>query len=215
MIHSWNKFLESHSSLPTVDQVITAAELHPSRVKCIYIFGSRIYGTAKNDSDWDFIIVANNSVEEIELNVGNYNIHVITPDKFKKDLEWHNIRNIECVMAPDWAKLKEDINWNFKIDLVKLRHSISHISSNSWVKAKKKLQAGEYYIGIKSIFHALRIPMFGKQLAEEGKITNWNCANLIWDDLCSKKWTWDELDIKYKSTYNSLMTEFRKFASKF
>jgi predicted nucleotidyltransferase len=215
MIQNWATFLEKNINLPSADDIINASDIHSSRVKCIYIFGSRVYGTATNDSDWDIIMVANNSVEEVEKIVGNFNIHIITPDKFKKDLEWHNIRNIECVMAPDWAKIKEDIDWDFKINLIKLRHSISHISSNSWVKSKKKLQAGEYYIGIKSMFHSLRIPMFGAQLASEGKITNWSCANSIWSELVSKTWTWDELNTNYRERYNNLMTEFRKLASKF
>lgn len=213
--------------IPTAEDIISASGFHPSRVFCIYIFGSRVYGTAGPDSDWDIIMVANNSVDSTELpglKRGLYNIHVYTPKKFKEDLDWHRINNLECIFAPDWAKLKEGIKWELKLDPAKLRHAISHISSNSWVKCKKKLAQDEYYTGIKSLFHAIRIPMFGVQIANFGKIVDFSEANYIWDELTFKdqphymrdksKWTWDELDKKWRATLNSSLTKFRKVASK-
>jgi len=213
--------------IPTAEEIISASGLHPSRVFCIYIFGSRVYGTSGSNSDWDIIMVANNSVESTELpglKRGLYNIHVYTPKKFKEDLEWHRINNLECIFAPDWAKLKEDIKWDFKLDSSKLRHAISHISSNSWVKCKKKLEQGDYYIGIKSLFHSIRIPMFGVQIAKFGKIVDFSEANYIWDDLTFKdkpqylrdksQWTWSELDKKWRPVVNEVLTDFRKLASK-
>ena len=133
-----------------ISKIISASGIHPSRIFNIYLFGSRIYGTSTPNSDWDVVIVANNSVESIEVKAGDWNIHIFTPDKFQKDLEWHMPKNLECFFAPHWAKLKEDKKFQLKLDLNKLRHSVSHVSSNSWVKAKKKLLvSGEYNIGIK------------------------------------------------------------------
>ena len=126
---------------PTLDTIIKASKIHPSRVFNVYIFGSQVYGTATSDSDWDIIMVANNSVESTEIRNGLFNIHVYTPNKFQADLDWHRINNLECIFAPDWARLKETIDYKstLKLDLAKLRHATSHISSNSWVKCKKKL----------------------------------------------------------------------------
>lgn len=211
--------------VPTLDTIIKASGIHPSRVFCVYIFGSQVYGTSNRDSDWDVIMVANNSVESTELRKGLFNIHVYTPNKFKADLDWHRINNLECIFAPDWAKLKESIKWEFKLDLAKLRHATSHVSSNSWVKCKKKLTiADEYYTGIKSLFHSIRIPMFATQVATSGRITDFSCANFIWDKLIFKsepmymrdrmKWTWDDLDTEFRPILNEVMTDFRKVAGK-
>lgn len=212
-------------TVPTLDTVIKASGLHPSRVFNVYIFGSQVYGTSNQDSDWDIIMVANNSVESTELRKGLFNIHVYTPNKFQADLDWHRINNLECIFAPDWAKLKETIKFDFKLDLAKLRHATSHISSNSWVKCKKKLLvADEYYTGIKSLFHSIRIPMFATQISTSGKITDFTCANWIWDKLTFKsepmymrsrmKWSWDDLDNEFGPIHSQVMTEFRKVASK-
>ena len=192
--------------------IIRNSGIHPSRIFNIYLFGSRVYKTSDKNSDWDVIMIANNSVDSTELRRGLYNIHVYTPSKFKFDLDNHRINNLECIYSPDWAKIKETIDFTyFKINPVKLRHSISHVSSNSWVKCKKKLK-DEYYIGIKSLFHSLRIPMFGFQMAKNGKIYDYECANYLWDKIKDKRWTWSEIDIEFREFHNKILSDFRKVA---
>ena len=202
----------------TIEEIIKASGLHPTRVQNIYIFGSRVYGNATNNSDWDILIIAKTSSPEREIRIqiengDDLNIHILTSDRFILGLTAHNIRNIECIMAPDWAKLKEDINFNFQLKLSSLRHEVSRMNSNSWVKCKKKLNQGDYYIGVKSIWHSMRIVMFGSQIARYGKIIDWGCANKIWDEIKSKKWTWEELDDRFRKYNNELLSGFRIFAS--
>lgn len=203
--------------VPSLDEIIRVSKIHPSRIFNVYLFGSRVYETNTDKSDWDIIMVANNSVESTEIKHTLYNIHIYTPDKFKADLDWHRINNLECIFAPDWAKLKEDKQFEFKLDLAKLRHASSHISSNSWVKCKKKLEAGEYNTAIKSFFHSIRIPMFATQIAREGRISDFKVANFIWNRLTlsnTKDWDWDTLNEEFRSTYNLMLSLFRKVTTK-
>ena len=196
-----------------LEEVIKATGLHETRIQNVYVFGSRIYLTASETSDWDLLVIAKTPYPEKELVVGNFNIHILTLDRFLEGLKQHNIGRIECLLSP--IKLKEEIKIPLEIKIPSLRHSISHICSNSWVKAKKKLEIGEYYIGIKSLFHSLRIAMFGIQLMNYGQIKDWNCANYLWDKLQSKIWTWQELDQEFRLQKNKLMTEFRKLTIKY
>ena len=201
--------------VPTLDTIIKMSGIHPTRIFNVYLFGSQLYHTSNDNSDYDYIIIANNSVESTEVRRGLFNIHIYTPDKFISDLNWHRINNLECIYAPNWAKLKETIKFDdFKIDKNKLRHAISHISSNSWVKCRKKLDEREYYIGIKSLFHSIRIPMFGIQIAKSGRITDFSCANHIWDKLRKKHWNWSELDTEFRPILNQTLSEFRKSSPK-
>lgn len=198
-----------------IEDIIKASGLHQSRIFNITIFGSRVYGTHTDNSDWDIIIVAKNSVESIEIKSDLYNIHIYTPDKFKQDLDWHMPKNLECLFAPDWAKLKEDLKFDFKLNIPKIRHATSHVSSNSWVKCKKKLQiANEYNIGVKSLFHAIRIPMFSTQIVNFGEIRDFQCANWIWNKIKEKEWKWEELDKEFRELHNSTLTDFRKVTTK-
>jgi len=187
-------------------EVIEKSGLHPERVINVYLFGSRCYGTESNDSDYDILIIAKTPWPEREIISGNYNIHILSMDRFLEGLKTHNIRNIECLFSPiKFITQKIDYIVNIK----GLRHSISHIVSNSWVKARKKIENGEYYIGTKSLFHSIRILMFGQQLAEKGYIHDWKCANDVWIEIKSKEWTWEELNKKYCELKNKLATEFR------
>ncbi len=189
-----------------IHEVIFKSGLHQTRVINIYLFGSRIYGTASDESDYDILIIAKTPWPEREIKVDNYNIHILSMDRFMDGLKQHNIRNIECLFSPI-KFVSQGID--YKVNNKGIRHSISHTVSNSWVKAKKKIEKGDYYKGIKSLFHSLRISMYGKQLCEKGHIYDWKCANYIWEELNSKKCEWEELDNKYRILRNKLSTEFR------
>lgn len=199
---------------PTFDDIIDKCGLHPKRVKAIYLFGSRVYGTDHEDSDWDIKVIANGTRSNIELRRGLHNIHIITPPDFQELVRLHHPGALECYFLPDSAKIYEGVKWDFEYKPGSLRHYFSRVSSNSWVKCKKKLDDREYYIGIKSLFHSIRIPMFGTQIAKHGKITDFSCANDIHDELFSKYWTWDELDERFREVRNNTLTEFRKVTPK-
>jgi predicted nucleotidyltransferase len=195
-----------------INSISKIVNKHPSMIKGCYIFGSRVYKTNNEDSDWDIILVVNNSVPEVEYKDELYNIHLITPDLFEKQIRDNHIRAIECIFAPNWAIIKP-YEYNFIFKGNSFRHNISHTVSNSWVKCKKKLEQGDYYIGIKSLFHSLRIGMFANQFAKNNEI-DFTQANYIWKELTSKNWTWKELDEKYKPLRNQILSDFRLTCSK-
>ena len=185
--------------------------INPSRVFCIYPFGSRCYNTATENSDYDFVIIVKNCAETTEYNLGDINIHIETPKYFREKLNWSDPKYIECIL---WDEpLLKKINHKLVINEPKFRHAISHISSNSWVKAKKKIYQGDVYIGQKSLFHSLRIPMFAIQIMKNGNIVDWECANHYWEDIKTIK-GWDILKKKYQPIKNEIMTEFRKLCNK-
>jgi predicted nucleotidyltransferase len=200
------------NNVPTFDEVCKAVNKRPEFIKGCYIFGSRVYGTASENSDWDIILVANASSPDVEYNVDKFNIHIIVPDLFEKLVRDNHIKAIECIFAPEWAQLKPyPIEFVFKPD--SFRHNISHTVSNSWVKSKKKLTQGDYYIGIKSIYHSLRIASFGIQFAVHRDIV-FSTMNWMWDDLNNRTWTWEELQEKYQPIRNNLLTNFRTLCEK-
>ena len=198
--------------IPTLDDILKTAKIHPLKVKGCYIFGSQVYGTAKRDSDWDIILVANNSVNEQEIKHPIYNIHIITPDHFQKLATDNHIKIIECLFAPQWAILKE-FPLNFKYKEPSFRHNVSHSVSNSWVKAKKKLEVGETYIGIKSLYHSLRMVTFAIQFAET-KCIDFHSTIDLWKDIISTEPNWEVLKDKFQPLRNELLTKFRLSATK-
>jgi hypothetical protein len=187
----------------TTEDIIKAAGMHPLKARNIYIYGSQVYGTARSGSDWDIILVGANLLahEEIRKKIGDelLNIHIITPDKFSEGLKNHDIMNLECIFAPSWAKLQEKISMEeFQVNPKKLIKNNLAQSFSSWKGGKMKLNDGDIYRGLKSIFHSLKMLMFAIQILEHGKIVDYPQANYLYSEIndCDEV-DWDYFKEKY------------------
>lgn len=153
----------------------------------IYLYGSRVYGTSHYDSDFDFLVLANSLDRDREIKNGRYNIHIHTPDKFQDDLWVYNMVNLECVFAPEFARVQETIEYRkaFGFDPIKFKRSILKQSHNSWMKSKMKFREMDIERATKSLFHSMRILLFGIQLLDEGEIFDFSEANYYWEEIRS------------------------------
>lgn len=185
------------------------------KINNIYSYGSVVYNTVSEFSDEDYIIVCDKNVDTFSID--NINITLLTSESFQEKLYNHKIDIMECFFVDEKYK-QENINFNFILDLNKLRRSISAVCSNSFVKCKKKLEIGEDYIGKKSLFHSLRIADYGIQIAKFGKIIDYTkpqsetlkyeSFKVLLDEIMYYP-TWNELKDKYQVIANNLRTEFR------
>jgi predicted nucleotidyltransferase len=192
-------------------------------------FGSRVYGTAREDSDYDYIAVyapgrykfwpeqsPNIHKDDMTWESGNVTIHQWGYREFEDLLnQYSNIEALEVYFHPS-SKLKNNI-WYVR-NLEALRTSISKTSSNSWVKAKKKIWQGDYLLGQKSLFHSLRVLEFGIQIAEWRTIIDFSAANKYWIEIQEiaqhHKDDWGVFYERFHLQHNRLSTEFRKLAPK-
>jgi predicted nucleotidyltransferase len=115
----------------------------------------------------------------------------------------------------------------------KIRKSFSKKASNSFVKCKKKfvVESGKERVGRKSLWHSLRIIMFGIQVATHGYIYDFGEANVYYKDVVlnllpqdcdvftkekcpqdadENEWVWEQYKRKYTSIKNNLMSKFRE-----
>lgn len=178
-------------------------------------YGSRVYQTHMAQSDYDYIaIVPENRRADTgtEYNYDDLNVHIYNRYDFQEQLNRHKIHAMEAYFHPEFT----DRTFKWKLVLPILRDSISGKSSHSFVKAKKKISVEhDFYIGWKSLFHSLRIVMFGTQIASKGKIFDYSAANKHWAEIIeTKEIDWAVLKEKYQPIYNELATEFRKLAPK-
>jgi hypothetical protein len=186
----------------------------------IYHFGSVVYNTINEKSDSDFIVVCKKLPNGGELyNIDYYTFHFHTLKNFELLLELNEIQSLECIFLPNKFKIKETIKFPFVLDKEKLRRSVSTITSNSYVKGKKKLIIqGDYdkYLAIKSIFHSIRIIDFGIQIATENRIINYETCNWIMFDLLKISENkesvelWDIINRKYHEIFRNKSSDFKK-----
>lgn len=187
----------------------------------IYLFGSTVYGTRNINSDNDYIIICKKLPETGTLeNIGNNTFHYHTVGNFNQLLSLNEIQILECLFLPEKYILKRRIIFKTAsyINKENLRRSVSTISSNSWVKGKKKLIIqGDYdkYLAIKSIFHSIRIIDFGIQIATHNEIIDYSSMNYIMFDLLKLSednesiTLWEKINTKYLETFNSKKRLFK------
>ncbi len=187
--------------------------------------GSVVYGTYEEGvSDCDYLVVVDDSCNTIlsDYQKGEFRFEIIdacqlykrkidymfvTQANFITSVRNNEIDRLECL----FSKTGKYYSTMFILDKWKLRKSVSSICSNSWVKAKKKLTVGEDYnlrIAQKSLWHSLRIYMFGIQVARCGSIVDFSEANYLWDEIKNEpNPVWDVYYAKYKPLFNKLRSE--------
>ena len=183
-------------------------------ILCVFPYGSKVYGTADPQSDTDLILVVDNDSEpEAQYKLPGVDLTVWTVNKFQQLLLGHDPVALECWYLPkDMAFCSR--NFVFDLDLGKLHKSFSAKASNSWVKAKKKMEVhGEFRIGMKSLFHSLRLLGFGIQIAKFGKLFMYNEENSVWRDIVAQNFdSWRAYKDYWQPYYNRLHSEFRLVA---
>lgn len=192
--------------------------LEDKNIIAIYQYGSYVYTTNTEKSDKDIIVVledieqSNEIIEELKK---EHDVNIYSKNDFKNLINEHEISVLECLFLEDKFILKYH-EWEFGLDLVKLRNSISQKSSNSWVKAKKKfIVEKDYapYIGQKSAWHAIRILDFGTQIAQYGKIIDYSKKKNTLIEILKYN-TWEEIDNVFRKEYNETASIFRQYAPK-
>jgi len=190
---------------------------HSIDAMVVYKYGSRVYGTNTEKSDYDYVAITNDDSEG-SYTGNNFDITVYSKKAFQEKINNHEISALECL----WLDNNIDDMFSFTLDKEMLRDSISAKVSHCWVKGKKKIVVGsvppkenDKYIGLKSIFHAFRICDYGCQIAEFGKIVEYDRANYIWNAM--KHMTndsWVSISSTYKQLLNTNMTKFRNLCPK-
>jgi len=203
----------------TSSTILNKFNLSDDEITAIFPYGSQVYGTASNSSDYDYILICKENYQEDEFAVtkDNISIHVYNESTFQSHLDKHKISALECYFLPPDLTLKyKKFNFNLRLDT--LRHSISEKSSHSWVKSKKKFEVEKdknIYIAKKSLFHSLRIVDFGIQIAINKTIINYGNCNNIWEEIYTNpSESWEDYKNQYQQYFNNKMTEFRKLCPK-
>lgn len=190
----------------TKEQILEKVDLHPLKIRNIYGFGSRVYQTYDEFSDYDYVVVATSLNEHTEIKPfdDDMNIHIITPDKFKKGLERHEMHYFECIFASEEFRILEKVDYRDKltIDKNKLKRMAYGESFSAWKKAKKLITDGDHYRGLKAFYHGMRILDYAIQICEKGTIENFQSLNGFWNEIkdtsYSNYYTYKDLYFKDK-----------------
>lgn len=184
----------------------------------IYPYGSRVYGTATEDSDHDFIIVTKGAF----LKSGAFRQNAISSKDWKVQgvlysrggfmdaINNYEIGALEC-MSLDPSMIIQS-KWPFKPqkwNTKELANKIIQKASASWHTADMQSKNDDKDIAKKGIYHALRILMFGLQLKEHQKIVDFTVGNKMKEEFnLIEDEDFDTRD--YIKVRNYLINELRK-----
>lgn len=188
----------------------------------LYPYGSRVYGTATKDSDYDYQIVLKDKDFKQEdwrneLAQRGFDLHVWSQSEWTDALADHRVFALECFYLPDDMVISNGLMIKHKLSKTKLREEFSRVASNSWVKAKKKLIVEDdrnVHIATKSVFHSMRILDFGCQIAEHGRIVNYASMNHVLAELTLMPAEWECIDTTFRARHNALASRFREVCPK-
>lgn len=205
----------------------------------LFSYGSTVYEN-KDPEDLDFIIITDKEREQIVYDWNGVSIQVTfyTLKSFEDALTNQEMFAIECLSISldnngdklihslynqDVSDLLDEYKPNSKL----VRSSTSEKSSNSYVKAKKKITLKEDFdfdASLKSLWHSLRMVDFAIQVCKFGYIKDFSSMNEQFDEVAEdyEKFSefneptlfWDFIHSKYKSKQNNLLSQLRKLAPK-
>jgi predicted nucleotidyltransferase len=176
-----------------VNEIINSLKIEED-ILAIYPYGSRVYGTASETSDYDYIVVTKGAF----LKSGAFKQNAISSDDrkiqavlysrtgFIDALNNYEMGAIECIFLDSSQVLLS--KWPFRIqkwDTKEMVNKVIQKASASWHIASRQSKDGFKAIAKKGIFHSLRILMFGLQLKEYQTIYNYSEANELKSEMDS------------------------------
>jgi hypothetical protein len=175
----------------TQEEILKALNI-TEEVLAIYPYGSRIYGTASETSDHDYIVVTkgaflkSGAFKQNAISSSDRKIQGVLYSRsgFTDAINNYEIGALECLfLNPSDVVLNK---WPFKVQKWSEKEMVSKIiqkASASWHIASEQSRGGWKDRAKKGVFHALRILMFGIQLKEHQKIVNYSEANDLWKEI--------------------------------
>ena len=163
-------------------KILQKFNLSDDKIISIYPYGSRVYKTDNDKSDYDFWVICKNNVysnlfaEKRE----NISIHLYDENTFMEFLNQNKLPALECIYLPKELLLKYTKSFKFQPDIAKLQVNVAEKTKRDLHLAQSRFENGDFYMAKKSIFHAMRTADFGKQIQKHGKIVNYSSTTHIW-----------------------------------
>ena len=190
-------------------------------VIAIYPYGSRVYGTAEDNSDHDYIIVMkagllpSGAYRDNAISNADWTIQGVVYSRtgFKNAINNYEIGALECIFLPEdkiiymdekWVPYFKVTNWNEKA----MAKAIIRKASDSRHYANMASKNGDKERGIKSMYHAFRILRFGLQLKEHQRIIDFaECNDMYNEFMAIEPENFDSRD--YFDKFDELVKELR------
>jgi predicted nucleotidyltransferase len=200
-----------------VKKICEMYELEEDKVQGMYQYGSHIYGRTTEDSDMDISVIYDSNVNQgIEDEKRKFSIEIITFKHFKEVMLTHESCFLIKLWLPERFIFKElemisHFRKNFVIDLKVLERETVSNAVNLQLGSRDKFNENKR-LSIKKLVHAIRGIKFGIQIAKDGGISDFECANEFYDEIYKlESNNWKDYQKFFLPEYESLKKKFTEF----
>eukprot|EP01012_Entosiphon_sulcatum_P033644 TRINITY_DN42603_c0_g1_i1.p2 TRINITY_DN42603_c0_g1~~TRINITY_DN42603_c0_g1_i1.p2 ORF type:complete len:232 (-),score=52.88 TRINITY_DN42603_c0_g1_i1:21-689(-) len=167
----------------------------PSAPLNVYVIGSRLWGTARADSDWDLLIVVEGSFAKASVHANTLvDATVVGQPEFVDLVRQHHSLALLCLWSPPENVLQRrfDPLGSFKLDAKQLVDATVQETERDLKHAAKVRQKGNEKQADKVLVHAYRLLLFADQILASGRITDHTCANAVHRALLEQQGAWHD-----------------------
>lgn len=159
----------------TYQEVLRVSRRSDDEIHKACLVGSRVYGTAHEDSDHDYVLILKQEVAQNQLiREGKINVTVQSLGHFKDGIASGNIFSHEVLCAP-----KEYIFKDSPLNLPAAKKQ--NIIESAVEKATNDFKKGVKVHDSKRIYHAFRVLNFAEQLVQFHSIRDFTTAKHIYE----------------------------------
>mgnify|MGYP000901063296 CR=1 FL=1 len=167
-----------------INKIISITGLDNSAIRNIYLYGSRVYGTNHQNSDFDVRIVADINTPERSVNSGNYQIKIYSLNRFQEGIAKNEFPFVEFQFFPEWAKIRETSPYMAPIVNQRVKYSaIDYLNYHLELIKRGFNNSKDLYVLSKNLFHAIRVLVFAGELISTGTIADITIAKPYYDDI--------------------------------
>jgi predicted nucleotidyltransferase len=162
----------------TYQEVLRVSRRSDDEIHRACLVGSRVYGTAHDESDHDYVLILKQEVAQNQLiREGKINVTVQSLGHFKDGISSGNVFAHEVLCAPEAYVLK---NSPFNLPRIWAKERRNIIES-AIEKATNDFKKGANVHDPKRIYHAFRVLNFAQQLFDFGTIRDFTEAKHIYE----------------------------------
>jgi len=177
----------------------------------LYTIGSNLYDSTDEYSDLDYVIIVKDNIQSKQIESETLDLHIYNESYYKELISNCDDIALSCYFQ-DYPIMKYE--YKTEINFRKLRESLSRKSSNSYVKAKKKLLQNDFRLAYKSMFHSFRLIEFGINIINKSKGVStsvfYSYYDITYFENIFSRYDWEEIHKLLKPEYNSLKSDFRR-----
>lgn len=115
-------------------------------VLVVWQYGSRVYGTNNENSDWDFVVIVKDSTQftEIDTTTDKINIHIYRKSDFMSKVHNNELQPLMCAFLPApfvWLnRMQEELD-NIQLNFRKVLRGVHKEASRHFHTGAKRLFA--------------------------------------------------------------------------